>query len=195
MPKIIRSLPMKAEWRVEESDDGVKIAGYAAKFNELSEEMMGFREKIAPGAFAASLERGDDVRALWNHNDDYVLGRTASGTLRLAEDDIGLKYEIDPPDTQWARDRIESIKRGDVNQSSFGFVVVTDDVTREDGNEIRTLLEVDLFDVSPVTYPAYPQTESEIRSFLVNRQLNKEDEAGLVEQIRRRLDFIDSRYC
>ncbi|RIK35690.1 MAG: HK97 family phage prohead protease [Chloroflexi bacterium] len=93
------------------------IAGYAAVFNTLSVDLWGFREKIAPGAFAGSLQ--DDVRALWNHETGIVLGRTKSGTLRLAEDDVGLAIEIDPPSS--AGNYIETIERGDVDQMSFAF--------------------------------------------------------------------------
>ena len=160
----------KVEMRVEDGDES-KITGHAAVFNKLSVDLMGFREKVAPGAFIESIEKSD-IRALWNHNPDYVLGRNKSGTLKLEEDKKGLAIEISPPDTQWARDLMETIKRGDVDQMSFAFQVVKDSWEDKDKkNPIRTLEEVNLFDVSPVTYPAYPQTDVKVRSFL--------EEAGL----------------
>lgn len=156
-----------AEFRVE-GDGAPKIIGYAAKFDTLSEEMWGFREKIARGAFATAL--GDsDVRALFNHDPNIVLGRNKAGTLVMVEDDIGLRYEITPPDTQTARDLVESIKRGDISQSSFAFAMKNGGVEEwqelPDGKAIRTIKKVArLYDVSPVTYPAYPDTESGVRS-------------------------------
>lgn len=152
-------------------DNGVRhIIGYAAVFNSLSEDLGGFRERIAPGAFARALKE-DDVRALMNHNSDFVLGRNKSGTLTLEEDAHGLKIDCVPPDTQWARDLLVSIERKDIDQMSFGFCVRWyPDGTRgaiwgvEDGEDIRTLTDVELFDVSPVTYPAYPDTQVAVRS-------------------------------
>ena len=96
------------------------IVGYAATFNQSAEIGGYFTEVIAPGAFADAIAK-DDVRAVFNHDENLVLGRTKSGTLRLFEDAIGLRYEIDPPDTQTARDLIESMRRGDISQSSFAF--------------------------------------------------------------------------
>ena len=159
------------ELRAVSDDSGVRhITGYAAVFNSLSEDLGGFREKIAPGAFARAVKE-DDVRALWNHNSDNVLGRTKSGTLRLSEDNHGLKIECDPPDAQWVRDLVASIERGDVDQMSFGFIVRRyPDGSRgsqwieENGEDIRILTDVELFDVSPVTFPAYPDTEVGLRS-------------------------------
>lgn len=137
------------------------IAGYAAVFNTLSVELWGFREKIAPGAFAGSL--GDDVRALWNHETGIVLGRTKSGTLRLAEDDVGLAIEIDPPSS--AGNYIETIERGDVDQMSFAFRTLEQTWDEDDdGVLIRTLLKLKLYEVSPVTFPAYPATSVGVRS-------------------------------
>jgi HK97 family phage prohead protease len=106
----------------------------------------------------------DDVRALWNHNSDYVLGRNVSGTLALDEDEHGLRVAITPPDTQWARDLLVSMKRGDVDQMSFGFMTREDAWGQGDDGLTRELIDVDLFDVSVVTYPAYPQTSAEARS-------------------------------
>lgn len=156
-----RTFGMKIEVRAI-GDDQEHIRGYAAVFNELSEELWGFRERIAPGFFADVL--GDDVRALWNHDSNYVLGRNIAGTLQLAEDIEGLSVEIEPPDAQWARDLIVSIKRGDVDQMSFSFEVAEDRWDEVDGELIRTLMRCKrLWDVSVVTFPAYPQTSAQVR--------------------------------
>ncbi len=141
-----------------------RIVGYAALFDVLSEDLGGFRERIAAGAFDGALAAGADVRALWNHDRNLVLGRTTNETLRLESDERGLRVEIYPPDTVWARDALESIRRGDVDQMSFGFVTLRDAWhTEPDGTVIRTLESVELFDVSPVTFPAYPQTSVSVR--------------------------------
>jgi HK97 family phage prohead protease len=148
-----------AELRVlREKDKPAKIVGYAAVFNSMSEDLWGFREKIAPGAFKNAL-KGSDVRMLWNHDPNIVLGRTTSGTLTLKEDKNGLYIENTPPDTQLVRDMVLSpIERGDVTQQSFGFTIKKDswEEPDENSNELptRTIEEVrELFDVSPVTYP------------------------------------------
>ena len=143
-------------------DESPKIRGYAAVFNSPSEDM-GFVEKVDPHAFDDTLNA--DVRALWNHDANVVLGRTVSGTLRLSVDAKGLAYEIDPPDTQAARDLMVLMKRGDVNSSSFGFVTEEDKWDYNTNPATRTLLKVSLFDVSPVTYPAYAAASSEARNF------------------------------
>lgn len=148
------------------ADDGEnpKINGHAAVFNRLSEPIFGmYREKINPGAFSKTIKEAD-VRALFNHNPDYVLGRMRgrkTDTLELREDSSGLAFEIDPPDTGYARDLMVSIKRGDIDQASFGFITIKDSWERKEDKEldVRTLHEVQLFDVSPVTYPAYTQTD------------------------------------
>lgn len=142
-----------------DGDDKPVIRGHGAVFDSLSENLGGFREKIDPGAFDGVME--DDVRALFNHNADHILGRSSAGTLKIGLDKRGLTYEIDPPDTQIARDLLISIERGDVRESSFGFTVGEDDWEEsEDGGFIRTIRAIKgLFDVSPVTYPAYPDTD------------------------------------
>lgn len=157
-----------SELKVERRADGSpQISGYGAVFNQLSVPLWGFREKIEPGAFAKAI-REDDVRGLWQHDSNFVLGRNTAGTLRLKEDGIGLAYEIDPPDTQWARDALVTMERGDVTQSSFAFETVADrwEEDKETGVTIRTLIEVKLYDVSPVTFPAYPQTSVGVRALI-----------------------------
>ncbi len=163
---------MKKEFRTFEfelrkagdGDDKAKIIGYSAVFDQLSDDLGGFREKIQKGAFAKSISE-DDIRALFNHDPNYVIGRNKNSTLKLEEDDHGLKVEIEPPDTQFANDLLKQIERGDINQMSFGFVTRKDEWDETDeNNPIRTLLDVQLWDVSPVTYPAFPQTSVGIRS-------------------------------
>jgi uncharacterized protein len=147
------------------------IRGYAARFNSpslpIGDMFHGlFTERIMPGAFSKSIQK-DDVRALVNHDANQLLGRTKSGTLTLREDSDGLYYEIHPPDTSAARDVIESIKRGDMDGSSFGFSVPEGGdnwVKGEDGKQLREVREVKLYDISPVTYPAYPSTSVAMRS-------------------------------
>ncbi|MFA5706430.1 MAG: HK97 family phage prohead protease [Candidatus Neomarinimicrobiota bacterium] len=167
-----RNYPV-TELRAITDEKGLRhITGYAAVFNSLSEDLGDYREKIDPGAFSETI-RNDDIRALKNHNADYVLGRNKSGTLTLGEDQRGLKIDIIPPDAQWARDYMESIDRGDVDQMSFGFRTLEHRWEGEYPEEIRTLMKVRLFDVSPVTFPAYPDTEVGLRSLEEYRKSQK----------------------
>ena len=154
-----------------------KITGYAAVFNSLSEDLGGFREMIAPHAFKSAIKEGE-TRMLWNHNSDLVLGRQSAGTLTLKEDKHGLKIENIPPDTQLGRDAMVSIDRGDVSQMSFGFRVEKDEwEEKENGETIRTLLKIrSLPDVSPVTYPAYQNTEVALRSLENWKEENKKED-------------------
>lgn len=173
------------------ADAPTKIAGHAAKFDSLSEDLGGFRERIAPGAFAKTIQSGD-IRALWNHDANIVLGRNKSGTLRLLEDSAGLAYECDVPDTQLVRDMVISpIARGDVNQCSFGFYTIADKWAKVDGEWIRTLLECEVFDVSPVTYPAYNSTDVAVRALQAAiKSAAPPDESWRNASLRRRLDLV-----
>lgn len=158
-------LPLK-EIRINESDGGTCIEGHAAVFDSWSETLGGifpFKEKVRKGAFAESIGR-DDIRALFNHDPNYVLGRNRAGTLELVEDDVGLRVRITPPDTSWASDIITSIRRGDISQMSIGFVVEDDEWSSKDGIDTRELKKVRLFDVSPVTFPAYTATDVGVRA-------------------------------
>lgn len=148
------------------AEDGkpTKIVGYAAVFNSLSEELYGFREMVMPGAFDRALKEKHDVRALVNHDENQILGRTKAGTLTLSVDKRGLKAEIEPPDTQAARDAVTSVKRGDLDGMSFAFRTLTDAWRTQDGEQIRELLDLELVDVSVVAFPAYPATTVSARA-------------------------------
>ena len=158
-------LPAASEMRLSFEKTGPRITGYAAVFNQTTELWPGFREKIAPGAFTEAIQR-DDVRALLNHDPNIVLGRNKAETLRLWEDSKGLGYEIivdpDDPDSMKV---VRKIKRGDISQSSFGFVIMkrSMEIDEQKDEMTRTVEKAMLFDVSPVTFPAYPQTEVHVR--------------------------------
>lgn len=171
---IERRYAVLADLEIVEEREGQAplIRGHAAVFNQLSEDLGGFREQIAPGAFAEAIQK-DDVRALFNHDTNLVLGRNQAGTLRLSENAHGLAIEIDPPATTYARDLMVSMKRGDVTQMSFGFSIRPggqDWAKDDEGRVIRTLKRLRLFDVSPVTFPAYPQTDVALRELRAYRE-------------------------
>lgn len=178
-----RNNPMNNERRTatervelrEHEGGGSTAIGYASVFESTSQNLGGFVERVAPGAFKKTLQEAD-VRALFNHDQNQLLGRVSSGTLRLAEDDKGLRYEVDLPNTQLGRDLTELLRRGDITGSSFGFRTIEDDwsETRE-GYPMRTLRQVALVDVSPVVYPAYLAAEASLRSLASSRGLDIDD--------------------
>ena len=176
------------------SQGGKTLHGYAAVFYDGSpgteyelwnETYSRAVERLMPGCFDAALAKPDDCRCLWNHDANHVLGRVSAGTLRLSVDRKGLRYEVDLPDTQIARDLAEGIRRGDIDGSSFGFIIrpngdkwrtERDPITGQNF-DVREVLSVELLDVSPVTYPAYAATTAglramgsvaELRSFAAN---------------------------
>ncbi len=172
-----------------EADKSERIVGHAAVFDTIGDGGW-FREKIAPGAFTTSIDR-DDVRALFNHDPNYVLGRNKAGTLLMREDEKGLYIEVDPPDTQFARDLKTSISRGDITQMSFGFESIKEERQKGDGNEpdLFILREVKLWDVSPVTFPFYQQTDVSIHSreqWLAQNQRSKTLPVGAWRDLLRR---------
>ena len=164
------SAPVSIERR---ADGPAMIVGYASVFYDGTPETEyqlwdGYVERIMPGAFDRAI-REDDVRGLFNHDPDHLLGRTLAETLRLSVDQRGLRYEIEPPDTQLGRDLVASIERGDLTGSSFAFTV-TDEVWRVvEEVHIREIEGVRLYDVGPVTYPAYEATTTGLRSELEAR--------------------------
>lgn len=153
--------------RRDEHDEAPVLIGHAAVFNSRSEDLGGFVEVIEPGAFSRSLD--SDIRALFNHDTNFVLGRTTSQTLTLREDGKGLRVEIMPPNNALMRDLvIAPIERGDISQMSFGFRVRAGGSRfeeEEDGTIVRFLNDLELFEVSPVTFPAYPATDVAVREF------------------------------
>jgi uncharacterized protein len=168
---------------------GATVSGYAAVFGVLSEDLGGFREQIAPGAFKKTI-RESDVRLLWNHSDGEVLGRSRPGkssTLTLAEDASGLLFECPLPDTHRGRDVPELVRRGDVDQCSFGFLTIRDVWEYlENGDVIRTLLEVRLFDVSLVTFPAYAETSADVRARAGHERTMHTPDETYRDRLRRR---------
>ena len=159
----VRSVPTRFETR--EADDGsLMISGYFSVFNSVYEIGPGMSESVAPGAFLSSLN--GDVRALTNHDTRLVLGRTTAGTLKLREDETGLWGDIviNPKDSDAMNTR-ERVLRGDVNQCSFGFAIRKEDAQiREDGSVHWTIRDVELFEVSVCTFPAYEETSVQARS-------------------------------
>jgi uncharacterized protein len=169
--KTERRMTPAASIKVETREDGSRmIAGYAAVFHraddpgtqyQLSSDLV---ERIAPTAFARAITDKHDARALFNHDPNMLLGRAGAGTLRLTTDGTGLRYEIDLPDTQVGRDVAASVQRGDLTGSSFAFQVVKQSFQRGDKMHTRTIEDVNLLDVGPVTYPAYQSTTTGLRS-------------------------------
>jgi HK97 family phage prohead protease len=174
MNRILLDTPSVRSGLSVRQDDGkpAVLTGYAAVFyreGDAGTEYQpypwdeNFVERVGAQAFDAAIA-GDDVRALFNHDASAVLGRNKSGTLRLSVDEVGLRYEIDMADTQLARDVRETVKRGDVSGSSFAFWPTSTTYSKEGKRLVRTLNKVTLFDVSPVTYPAYAGTDAQARS-------------------------------
>lgn len=168
----LRYLPFE-DWELrEEEDKPPRLEGYASVFDQETEIFGMWREKIAPGAFKKTITE-HDIRALWNHNTDLPLGRNKAKTLELAEDKKGLRSVIHPPDTQAGRDAVTSIKRGDVTQMSIAFQVIKQEWYIPEDKKIlplRTIKEMKLFEVSPVTFPAFEQTEIQARSLMIETE-------------------------
>lgn len=151
--------------------DGMEFTGYAAVFDSPSEDLGGFREVIKPGAFTRSINAarngGRDIKAFLNHNSDVVLGSTRAKTLRLSEDARGLLAEITLPDSVWGQPVAAAVRRGDISSMSFGFSVTPKGDSWNDTRNERTLHEVRLFEVSPVTgWPAYAATSASVRTLI-----------------------------
>ncbi|WP_033715595.1 HK97 family phage prohead protease [Bacillus mycoides] len=153
---------------IRESENGTRtLYGYAVKWEMKSETMgywMRFKEQFKKGSFTESLTK-EDQRALWSHDTSKVLGRTKNGTLRLFEDEIGLRFELDLPETTLGNDAYTTIKRGDVDGVSFGFQMQKQEWDESDPDNItRTIVTAKLMEISPVAFPAYPDSQVSARS-------------------------------
>jgi HK97 family phage prohead protease len=148
---------------VRDDSGSPKIVGYASVFNEEA-DLGYFREVIKPGAFKRSIAEGADVRALVEHDPAMIIGRSKAGSLTLKEDDKGLLAEIEPPDTQVGRDVVTNLRNGNLDKMSFGFYIKGENMRKIDGQWLREITDVDLFDVSVVTFPAYEGTSVQARS-------------------------------
>lgn len=155
--------------RAKRGEETIRIEGHSAIFDSWT-DLSGFREVVRPGAFADAIREKQDVRCLFNHDPNWILGRTASGTCSIAEDSSGLRFECEVRRTAFAEHVAAAIERGDVSGCSFAFRVRKDGAKwtyKEfpDGGEWeRELLSLDLFDVGPVVYPAYPETDVSVAS-------------------------------
>lgn len=171
----LRTVGTKFETR--EDGENLSIEGYFAVFNSIYEIVPGMSESIAPGAFSKTLS--GDIRALINHDTTLVLGRTKANTLQLREDSHGLwgHIDINPNDTD-AMNLYERVKRGDVDQCSFGFDILSEETDfRDDGSVHWTIKEVELYEVSPCTFPAYEETNISARAKEREDLLKRKNEA------------------
>lgn len=159
------------------------IEGYASVFN--SPTMIGgmFQETIAPGAFAKAISEKADIRALFNHNWDYVMGRTKDGSLTLEEDAKGLKFSVTPDDTTWEKDLLVKIRNGKINQCSFGFNVTKESWDYDVDPVQRTIEEVTLYEISVVSIPAYDNTEAYVRDKFTEQKQIHEERKNLIKKI------------
>lgn len=159
---------LSSNLEIREVEGGLRtIVGYAVKW-EMKSVTMGywrrFKEQFKRGAFTDSLTQ-DDQLALWSHDYSQVLGRTKNGTLRLFEDEIGLRFELDLADTTLGDDTYKTIKRGDVDGVSFGFQMVKEEWDESDpDNIVRSVTKAKLVEISPVAFPAYPDSQVSARS-------------------------------
>ena len=163
--------------------DGLTAVGYGAVFGKLSQNLGGFVEQIDSRAFNKSLGDGEDVRALFNHDPNMLLGRVGAGTLRMGADSHGLRYEIDLPDTPTGIEVAKLLERGDLSGSSFGFRAISDSWGQtEEGYPLRTLESLSVRDVGPVTFPAYPDSDAALRSLAEHRSVDLADVAAAAKR-------------
>lgn len=195
----------QVQFRAKDGDKGAGITGHAAVFNQeyVLWEGSGYRviEIVKPGTFTRALKEKQDVRCLFNHDPNNLLGRTTAGTLSLRQDKTGLQYECDLPDTQMGRDVGTLVERKDITGCSFGFTV-TRQSSREEKKDgmttyTREIEDVDLFDASPVTYPAYEGTDVKSRSHAMQHELRSAvlSISDLPEELREKIEREDLGEC
>lgn len=175
------------------------IGGFAVKYNSptLIVDRWGdkFLEEISSGAFDESLKERNQ-KALWNHDSSKPLGSVKSSTLRFNSSSEGLNYDIDIPNNSWGNDVYESVQRGDVDGSSFGFICLENKWSKvmHEGEEIykRSIIKASLFEVSPCTFPAYESSEISCRSFEeLKKEVSKPNNEFEIEQIRTKILLME----
>ncbi|HEY5056223.1 MAG TPA: HK97 family phage prohead protease [Acidobacteriaceae bacterium] len=160
----VRTL-LTTEFRVATADDGTRTLSGLIPYNSPSCDLGGFTELLAPGVFAGALKAGADVLCLRDHIPANLLGRTKSKTLALTDSPEGLRFVCKLPKNSQGSDLAESVDRGDLDANSFGFSTIEDKwLCDAAGNVVRTLIAVDLYEISPCSFPAYPSSEVSIRS-------------------------------
>ncbi|SUT94576.1 prohead protease (GP4) [[Actinobacillus] rossii] len=143
--------------------DDQKLTGYVVKWNSPSEVLFcDFIEQFSPNAFTETLKENKDVRALFEHDFSKLLGRTSSGTLKLEQDKIGLRFELTPPDTSLGRDLLVSVARGDISGMSFGFLPLEETWDFEQEPALRQIQKAELFEITVTSIPAYPESSVEL---------------------------------
>jgi HK97 family phage prohead protease len=182
-----RTFEEPLELRTEEGKPS-RLVGYAAKFDVESKNLGGFREIIRKGAFDRTLKEGPEVVARVNHRSEMLLGKKSSGTLRLSVDEVGLRYEVDLPDTSVGRDVAEYVRRGDIRESSFAFRTPKGGdkwtARSSEGTPLREVSDVDLVDVAPVIDPAaYPSTQVALRTLEEANRQTELEELGVPNEI------------
>lgn len=190
-----RDSEVEFEIRAVEGPKPGKVSGYAAVFDKLSADLGGYRERMAPYAFDG-ITNGADIRIFWNHDSSQVLGRTRSGTARVAPDTQGLHFEVDMPDTTYARDIWTALERGDVSGASIGFFIGDEKwSTDEAGYPVRTITRVsELVECSLCAIPAYPDTSLAVsrskifdtdaaKAFLDRQKAESEARARLLKMV------------
>ena len=171
----IRSSDIKAEDK--------KLTGYVVKWNSPSELIWGdFVEQFTPNAFAESLATGQDVRALFEHDYTKLLGRTAAGTLKLEEDNIGLRFELTPPDTTLGRDVLISVERGDISGMSFGFRAKSEEWLFDTEPCQRIVNSAELVEITVTSIPAYPESNVQIAKRSMEQAKTKQNPTALLQR-------------
>src|SRR5699024_6130642 len=196
MEKEIRQLNVD-ELRVKQEDDKPTIfEGYVSKFNERS-QFMGFYETVHRDAFNSSLESGNNIFALYNHDADKILGSTRNESLKLSTDETGLRFQLQPNlNISYAKDVAELIRSGEIRGCSFGFRVNKDEWTIKDGHDYRTLLDVDLMEITVTPMPAYESSEVSCRSYeqFKEKQKQQEQRNKDLELLKLQMDLLKSTY-
>ena len=157
------------EVETREDNQAPKLVGYAHRYNTMSLDLGGFKERFALDAFKRSLESDIDVIALAQHDNTKVLGRASAGTLKVENDSVGLRVEITPPNNSYGNDILESIRRNDITGMSFGFIATEEELVQEGEEWIREVKDADLYEVSIVTTGAYSESRIQVRKEVIEK--------------------------